>query len=276
MSRRGDSLCTMTNAASAGTATGRVSSVSKSMCSAWPSLAPAMASGSSSPTCAPAHPLGLLAGAGEGERVGVVAEREQDGHRERGARGQTGADGERAGDAHRATRGGRVEPEESGRQEGLVGNRRGAAQGNLEGLTGELVRVEADEEAARFRGEGDLGGEADGHGKGEAAVVVGVVADDGDASGGAGSGHDPQLVAGRTGLTATVGSGQHPAMAERSGPLSGIKIIELAGIGPAPFTCMMLADAGAEVLRLERAAPGCGRARRRGARRRARRRTGTS
>jgi alpha-methylacyl-CoA racemase len=45
-------------------------------------------------------------------------------------------------------------------------------------------------------------------------------------------------------------------MAERSGPLSGIKIIELAGIGPAPFTCMMLADAGAEVLRLERAAPG--------------------
>ena len=47
-------------------------------------------------------------------------------------------------------------------------------------------------------------------------------------------------------------------MAERvrSGPLSGIKIIELAGIGPAPFTCMMLADAGAEVLRLERAPAG--------------------
>ncbi|HUE07098.1 MAG TPA: CaiB/BaiF CoA-transferase family protein [Acidimicrobiales bacterium] len=42
----------------------------------------------------------------------------------------------------------------------------------------------------------------------------------------------------------------------RSGPLSGIKIIELAGIGPAPFTCMMLADAGAEVLRLERAPAG--------------------
>jgi alpha-methylacyl-CoA racemase len=45
-------------------------------------------------------------------------------------------------------------------------------------------------------------------------------------------------------------------MADRSGPLSGIKIIELAGIGPAPYTCMMLADAGAQVLRLERAAPG--------------------
>jgi alpha-methylacyl-CoA racemase len=41
-----------------------------------------------------------------------------------------------------------------------------------------------------------------------------------------------------------------------SGPLSGIKIIELAGIGPAPFTCMMLADAGAQVLRLERAPAG--------------------
>jgi crotonobetainyl-CoA:carnitine CoA-transferase CaiB-like acyl-CoA transferase len=46
------------------------------------------------------------------------------------------------------------------------------------------------------------------------------------------------------------------AETSRSGPLSGIKIIELAGIGPAPYTCMMLADAGAQVLRLERAAPG--------------------
>jgi alpha-methylacyl-CoA racemase len=45
-------------------------------------------------------------------------------------------------------------------------------------------------------------------------------------------------------------------MTDRTGPLSGIKIIELAGIGPAPFTCMMLADAGAQVLRLERAMPG--------------------
>ena len=45
-------------------------------------------------------------------------------------------------------------------------------------------------------------------------------------------------------------------MSERTGPLSGVKIVELAGIGPAPFTCMMLADAGAQVLRLERAASG--------------------
>jgi alpha-methylacyl-CoA racemase len=45
-------------------------------------------------------------------------------------------------------------------------------------------------------------------------------------------------------------------MAERTGPLSGIKIIELAGIGPAPYACMLLADAGAQILRLERAQPG--------------------
>ncbi len=37
-----------------------------------------------------------------------------------------------------------------------------------------------------------------------------------------------------------------------SGPLEGVRVVELAGIGPSPFTCMMLADAGAEVVRLER------------------------
>ncbi len=36
------------------------------------------------------------------------------------------------------------------------------------------------------------------------------------------------------------------------GPLQGIRIIELAGIGPSPYACMLLADAGADVLRLER------------------------
>jgi alpha-methylacyl-CoA racemase len=38
------------------------------------------------------------------------------------------------------------------------------------------------------------------------------------------------------------------------GPLAGIKIIELAGIGPAPFCAMLLSDMGAEVLRVDRAA----------------------
>ena len=36
------------------------------------------------------------------------------------------------------------------------------------------------------------------------------------------------------------------------GPLAGLRIIELAGIGPGPFAGMMLADHGAEVIRVER------------------------
>ena len=36
------------------------------------------------------------------------------------------------------------------------------------------------------------------------------------------------------------------------GPLAGIKIIELAGIGPGPFCAMMLADMGADVIRIDR------------------------
>jgi alpha-methylacyl-CoA racemase len=40
------------------------------------------------------------------------------------------------------------------------------------------------------------------------------------------------------------------------GPLQGVRIIELAGLGPGPFGCMMLADMGAEVIRVERAGPG--------------------
>jgi alpha-methylacyl-CoA racemase len=37
-----------------------------------------------------------------------------------------------------------------------------------------------------------------------------------------------------------------------AGPLNGIRIIEMAGIGPGPFCGMMLADHGAEVVRVER------------------------
>jgi alpha-methylacyl-CoA racemase len=36
------------------------------------------------------------------------------------------------------------------------------------------------------------------------------------------------------------------------GPLSGLKIVEMVGIGPAPFCAMMLADMGAEVIRVDR------------------------
>ncbi len=38
-----------------------------------------------------------------------------------------------------------------------------------------------------------------------------------------------------------------------AGPLNGVRIIELAGIGPGPFAAMLLADMGAEVIRVERA-----------------------
>ena len=37
-----------------------------------------------------------------------------------------------------------------------------------------------------------------------------------------------------------------------SGPLEGIRIIELAGLGPSPFAGMMLADAGADIIRIDR------------------------
>jgi alpha-methylacyl-CoA racemase len=40
-----------------------------------------------------------------------------------------------------------------------------------------------------------------------------------------------------------------------AGPLSGIRVLELAGIGPGPFCAMMLADMGADVLRVDRPEP---------------------
>jgi crotonobetainyl-CoA:carnitine CoA-transferase CaiB-like acyl-CoA transferase len=36
------------------------------------------------------------------------------------------------------------------------------------------------------------------------------------------------------------------------GPLSGFRIIELAGVGPGPFCGMLLADMGADVIRVDR------------------------
>jgi alpha-methylacyl-CoA racemase len=40
------------------------------------------------------------------------------------------------------------------------------------------------------------------------------------------------------------------------GPLAGVRVVELAGIGPGPFAAMMLADLGADVIRVDR--PGGG------------------
>lgn len=43
-----------------------------------------------------------------------------------------------------------------------------------------------------------------------------------------------------------------------AGPLAGLRIVEFAGIGPGPFCGMMLADHGAEVIRVDRASGGRG------------------
>jgi alpha-methylacyl-CoA racemase len=39
---------------------------------------------------------------------------------------------------------------------------------------------------------------------------------------------------------------------ETSGPLAGVRVVELAGIGPGPFCGMLLADLGAEVIQVDR------------------------
>jgi alpha-methylacyl-CoA racemase len=45
---------------------------------------------------------------------------------------------------------------------------------------------------------------------------------------------------------------ENNSMKRRSGPLSEIKILEFAGIGPAPFCGMLLSDLGADVVRIDR------------------------
>ena len=41
-------------------------------------------------------------------------------------------------------------------------------------------------------------------------------------------------------------------MLDRAGPLRGLRVVEMAGLGPAPFCAMMLADMGAQVVRIAR------------------------
>ena len=45
-------------------------------------------------------------------------------------------------------------------------------------------------------------------------------------------------------------------LGEGTGPLRGVKVVEVAGIGPGPHACMILADLGADVVRVDR--PGGG------------------
>ena len=42
------------------------------------------------------------------------------------------------------------------------------------------------------------------------------------------------------------------------GPLQGLKVVEMAGIGPGPFCAMLLADMGADVVRIDRRMPAAG------------------
>ncbi|MFC7495397.1 MULTISPECIES: CaiB/BaiF CoA transferase family protein [unclassified Nocardioides] len=41
-------------------------------------------------------------------------------------------------------------------------------------------------------------------------------------------------------------------LGQGTGPLTGVKVVEIAGIGPGPHACMILADLGADVIRVER------------------------
>lgn len=45
---------------------------------------------------------------------------------------------------------------------------------------------------------------------------------------------------------------QEATRTQASGPLAGVRVLELSGVGPTPFAGMMLADLGAEVLRVDR------------------------
>ncbi len=49
-------------------------------------------------------------------------------------------------------------------------------------------------------------------------------------------------------------------MLRAMGPLQGIRVLEFAGIGPGPFCAMLLADMGADVVRIDRASSAWGRA----------------
>ena len=46
------------------------------------------------------------------------------------------------------------------------------------------------------------------------------------------------------------------AAGDGHGPLAGVRVLELGGIGPGPFCAMMLANSGATILRIDRPSPG--------------------
>lgn len=50
--------------------------------------------------------------------------------------------------------------------------------------------------------------------------------------------------------------GHGEALAPPRGPLTGLRVVEFAGLGPAPFACMMLSDMGADVVTVDRTGRG--------------------
>jgi alpha-methylacyl-CoA racemase len=62
-------------------------------------------------------------------------------------------------------------------------------------------------------------------------------------------------VAGSSRTRAAGGGVMSNERGETMGPLTGIKVVEFAGIGPGPMAAMLLADLGADVLKLDRPAP---------------------
>src|ERR1700730_2711825 len=58
---------------------------------------------------------------------------------------------------------------------------------------------------------------------------------------------------GAVGMLAVPDAPSDPFVRPPSGPLTGLRVVELAGIGPGPFCAMVLADFGAEVVRVDRA-----------------------
>lgn len=47
-------------------------------------------------------------------------------------------------------------------------------------------------------------------------------------------------------------TGAHDNAPTARGPLVGLRVVEFAGLGPAPFACMLLSDMGADVVTVER------------------------
>ena len=70
----------------------------------------------------------------------------------------------------------------------------------------------------------------------------------------------PYRRTGRRRVTAARSGPGGQGAASRGGPLAGVRVVELAGLAPAPFGCMVLADLGADVVRVDRpGGPGAGR-----------------